>query len=119
MPKPSVLFGEPQKPAFAKWWERLIDLPAMVQKDTRTYDELYTAFYGASPGGSAPAQGPRPPASSGPGDAFPSGGGGPEGAPPDDPFGDVGGPGDIDMPGAEMPAPVRPAVTPPRRPGRR
>lgn len=117
-PKPSMLFTESQKPAFSKWWERLIDLPAMVQQETKEYDALYLAFHGVAPdsGASAPTRS-APAAASPDGPDTPGG----EGAPPTDPFDGLGGPGDIEMPGVPAPAagPNRPAGPLPRRPGRR
>mgnify|MGYP001588133730 CR=1 FL=1 len=113
MPKATPLFVEGQKPAFAKWWERLIDLPAMVEKEMKPYEDLYRAFHGSEPPGGT-QRGPVTAASE-------STGGNEEGTAPDnDPFGDLGG---IDMPPAEAAssAPVRtsaPAPAP-RRPARR
>lgn len=115
MPKPSPLATDVQKAAFAKWWERLADLPAMVERETKSYDDLYKAFHGVAPpvGQSAPATAPLRPAE---GSDMPGG----TGEPPEDPFGDLGGPGDIEMPGGPVATAVPPRpIQGPRRPGRR
>lgn len=113
MPKPSPLTTDVQKAAFSGWWERLIDLPAMVEKETKTYDDLYKTFHGAAPPAASSAPTPR---SRGEGAGMPES----EGAAPDDLFGDIGVPGDIEMPGGPPTATIPPRSTPgPRRPGRR
>lgn len=100
--KASTLFTAPQQPAFAKWWERIVDLQAMVEKEMKSYDDLYTAFHGSAPSASDGVAAPAAEEQEASNDSFPE-----AGAPPEEPgpFAGMGG-GDIEMPGAPTTAPA-------------
>lgn len=55
-PNPSPLYAPAEAAAFAGWMERLVDLPAMVERELVTYDALYEKYYGQKPdaGGGEP-----------------------------------------------------------------
>lgn len=88
-PQPSPLFAEGEKVAFQGWVGRLIDLPKMLQDETKSYDDLYRAFHGSEV--STPTGGREE-------SVTPEGTSGKE-TPPVDPFDDLSVPeGGIDLP---------------------
>lgn len=110
---PSPLYTEAEKPVWSQWMNHLIDLPATVEGEVKSYDDLYAAYWGEPPaaGGTEPAApdpafAPDPGAMDTPGFDAPAPGGG--GAPAD-PFDAVG----TDQPPFDPPpgggAPARPA----------
>jgi len=101
-PQASGLYVESEKAVFQGWIGRLINLSKMMEEEVMSYEELYKAFHGTE----AP---PIEETSAGPqaGTETPPGGGG---APPVDPFSDLGVPGEeIDLPGKASPPVTRPS----------
>ena len=129
--KPSPLISDSERQAFSGWMDLLIDIPALLEKEVKSYEDLYQAFHGvaAPPAGGAPEGGEEGtgdlpddlPPDDGPGDAVVGDEG--DGTPVDPFLGDT----PFDPPAAPAPArrqaprPAAPArrAAPPARGGRR
>lgn len=130
-PKATPLLTQAEFQAWSGWMDLLHDIPGVLEKETKSYDDLYTAFYGTPPEASG-EPGPTPaPQTVGEQPAEDPGawetGAATElaaatdptlAAPDEDPF---AGATPFDMPGqppakgpAPRPAPARRPVTPPR-----
>ncbi len=115
--EPSRLFGPTEAANWKGWWEMIANLDEVLEKETKTYEELHQLFHEvkAAPA-AAPARGRGVAAPAAVEDDMPGMGGGPS---PEAPSGDEGGELDLegldDMPGAG-PAP---AAAPARAPARR
>ena len=66
-PQPSPLYAAAEAPAWAGWMDRLVDIPAMVEREVKGYDALYERYFGQRPPAddagapSTPAPAPTPP----------------------------------------------------------
>jgi len=66
----------PNDPAWGDWMTRLVDLPEMVRRETKTYEALYQQYFGEAPpaAAEAPSAGPTPAAGWGEAQQQPVGG---------------------------------------------
>ena len=57
-PNASRMFVEAEKPAWSRWWERIPNLDDVLEKETKSYEDLYKEFHGVIPeGGGEPTGG--------------------------------------------------------------
>lgn len=106
-PESSPLFLDGEKGKYSGWSTMLVDLPAAIEKELKTYDQLYEAFYGtpAPSGGGMEAGADEPPDDPGQADEPVAGRASAPVGPDPDPLED--GPEAVDLPPARAAVPAR------------
>ena len=57
-PAPSTMYSQAEAPSWGEWMSLLVDIPAMVEREIKSYDDLYEQYHGTPP---TAAPGPQPP----------------------------------------------------------